>query len=293
MAKVLSVFDIFKYRTIWLLPFLLSLCVSCANGPSASNPTVADAEKFIAEAEKRYLAATIKDSRASWIQSNFITDDTEVIAAEAKDDLAKTIKELAEESRKFDGLNLPEDIARKIKLLKLAISLPAPSDPNERKELTETGVKMESLYGKGKYCPDGESGKCLSLGELETILADSRNPEELKKVWLGWHRISPPFRKDYARFVVLGNKGARELGFKDLGAMWRSNYDMEPDAFASEMERLRSTPTCARNCGKNMAMPSCRRPARFRLIFSGICGASNGATSTTSSNLRRARPPTT
>jgi peptidyl-dipeptidase A len=238
MSKVLSVFDIFKYRTIWLLPLLLSLCVSCANGPLASNSTVADAEKFIVEAEKRYLAATIKDSRASWIQSNFITDDTEIIAVEAKDELTKTIKELAEESKKFDGLNLPEDIARKIKLLKLAISLPAPSDPNERKELTETVVKMESIYGKGKYCPDGESGKCLSLGELETILADSRNPEELKKVWLGWHRISPPFRKDYARFVVLGNKGAREMGFKDLGAMWRSNYDMEPDAFASEMERL-------------------------------------------------------
>jgi peptidyl-dipeptidase A len=238
MTNVLSVFDNLKCRAVWLLPLLLSFCVSCENGPIASNPTVEDAQKFIAEAEKRYSAATIKDGRASWIQSNFITDDTEIIAAEAKDNLAKTIKELAEESRKFDGLNLPEDIARKIKLLKLAISLPAPSDPNERKELTETGVKMESLYGKGKYCPDGESGKCLSLGELETILSDSRNPEELKKAWLGWHRISPPFRKDYARFVALGNKGAQEMGFKDLGAMWRSNYDMEPAAFASEMERL-------------------------------------------------------
>ena len=28
------------------------------------------------------------------------------------------------------------------------------------------------------------------------------------------------------------------MGFKDTGAMWREKYDMEPDAFAAEMERL-------------------------------------------------------
>ena len=28
------------------------------------------------------------------------------------------------------------------------------------------------------------------------------------------------------------------MGFKDTGAMWRAKYDMEPDAFAAEMERL-------------------------------------------------------
>ncbi len=201
-------------------------------------PTVAAAEKFVAEAEKRALAISIKAGRASWVQSNFITDDTEAIAAEANDELLKTIKELAEEARKFDGLKLHEDVARKLKLLKLSLPLPAPGNPAEREELTKITVSMESDYGKGKYCPDGEKGKCLSLGDLETILAENRNPEELKKVWLGWHRVSPPYRQRYARFVELANKGAREMGFKDLGAMWRSNYDMEPGAFAAEMERL-------------------------------------------------------
>lgn len=238
MTNLFSFLDIINYRRIWLFPLLFSFCLSCSTGQSASNPTDTDPEKFMDEAEKLYLATSIKAGRASWIQSNFITDDTEKIAADASDELTKTIKELAERSKKFDGLTLPEDIARKIKLLKLAVPLPAPSDPQERKELTETVVKMESLYGKGKYCPDGETGKCLSLGELETILAGSRNPEELKKAWLGWHRISPQYRKDYARFVALGNKGAKEMGFKDMGAMWRSNYDMDPDAFAAEMERL-------------------------------------------------------
>ena len=65
-----------------------------------------------------------------------------------------------------------------------------------------------------------------------------------------------PMRQKYGRFVQLSNKGAKEMGFKDTGAMWRSNYDMTPEQFSAEMERLwdrlrrsifRCTPTCARN----------------------------------------------
>src|SRR5262249_24102986 len=57
-------------------------------------------------------------------------------------------------------------------------------------------------------------------------------------VWEGWHTISPPMRTDYVRFAELSNKGARALGFADTGAMWRSKYDMPPDAFAKELEPL-------------------------------------------------------
>jgi peptidyl-dipeptidase A len=43
---------------------------------------------------------------------------------------------------------------------------------------------------------------------------------------------------DYTRMVDIANEGARELGFDDVGAMWRSGYDMDPDAFAAETDRL-------------------------------------------------------
>jgi peptidyl-dipeptidase A len=232
-----------NFRLLHLAALATMFFATYRDGVIGQKPGVADAEKFIEKAEKQYLDATIKDSRASWVQSNFITDDTELIAAGARDNLIATVKELADESRKFDGMELPPDVARKIKLLKLAVPLPAPSTPAEREELTRIAVGMESAYGKFEYCPEqgaggGEAKKCLSLGDLETIIAESRNPEELKKAWLGWHKVSPQYRKDYARFVDLANKGAREMGFKDLGAMWRSNYDMGPAEFAAEMERL-------------------------------------------------------
>ena len=55
---------------------------------------------------------------------------------------------------------------------------------------------------------------------------------------MGWHKISVPMKDKYARFVQLSNKGAKELGFKDTGAMWRGNYDMTPEQFSAEVERL-------------------------------------------------------
>jgi peptidyl-dipeptidase A len=172
------------------------------------------------------------------VKSTYITDDTELIAADANESLIAATTELAEQSRKYENLDLSPEAKRKLKLLKLSLTLPAPKDPAERSELTKIAASMEGEYGKGKYCPDGDKGKCLSLPDLENIINNSRDPEELKKAWVGWHQIAIPIRKEYVRFVELSNKGAKEMGFKDTGAMWRSKYDMEPDAFAAEMERL-------------------------------------------------------
>ena len=203
-----------------------------------ARPSAADAEVFINEAEKKLFDLNVKYSRADWVKSTYITEDTEALSAEANEDVIAATTEYAEAARRFEGLQLSPDVARKIKLLKLSLTLPAPKDPKEREELTRIAASMEGDYGKGKYCPEPNSDKCLSIGDMEKILAESRDPEELKRIWLGWHKISPPFRKDYQRYVELANKGAREMGFKDVGAMWRTKYDMEPEAFAEEMERL-------------------------------------------------------
>jgi peptidyl-dipeptidase A len=212
-------------------------CTDNPNSPSGS-ATKDEAEKFLGDAEKRLLDLNIKAGRADWVKSTFITDDTELLSAEANDDLIAATTELAEQARRYENVDLSPEAKRKLKLLKLSLTLPAPKDPKERNELTKLAASMEGEYGKGKYCPDGENGKCLSLPDLEQIMGNSRDPEELKKAWVGWHQIAIPIRKEYVRFVELSNKGASEMGFKDTGAMWRSKYDMEPDAFAAEMERL-------------------------------------------------------
>ena len=207
---------------------------------SAGVPTVAEAEDFMKKVEVDLQDLGVRNNRAAWVQENFITDDTEVLSAQAQERVTAVTTKYALEARRFDHLQMPAELARKFKLLKLSLVAPAPNNDKDRAELTRIATSLDSDYGKGKYCkpqPDG-SQKCLSLNDLSRTLASSTNPEELLDAWVGWHKISPPMRERYARFVELSNAGARELGFKDTGAMWRSNYDMTPDEFSAEVERL-------------------------------------------------------
>lgn len=200
--------------------------------------TKAEAEKFVADAVALLTRLDVNSARNGWVYNNFITDDTEASVAQADEQRLSAAGELALKARRFKGLKLPEATARKLKLLQLSLML---SDTGERETYTRLAAGMSGAYGKGKYCPklaDGAAGKCMALGELEKVLAESDDPARLKEIWLGWHAVSPAYKKNYADYVALSNKGAREMGFADTGALWRSGYDMAPDAFAAEMERL-------------------------------------------------------
>ena len=81
---------------------------------------------------------------------------------------------------------------------------------------------MERKKGKGEYCTNGDEDDCMALGDLSRIMAESRDAKQLRDIWRGWRTVSPPMRDKFERFVELANKGAREMGFADVGAMWRS-----------------------------------------------------------------------
>jgi peptidyl-dipeptidase A len=203
--------------------------------------TPEEARKFIDDAEQKLLALNVDAGRADWIKDTYITDDTELVAARMDERAINAQVEYAKQSTRFDSLKLDPVTERKIKLLKVSLTLATPSDPKESEELTRIVSAMEGLYGKAKYCPGGASSgseTCKDLEDLSKIMAQSRDAKELLDTWTGWHAIARPMRKDFTRFVALSNKGAQQLGFKDTGAMWRSKYDMPPDAFAREMDRL-------------------------------------------------------
>ena len=211
--------------------------------PSA--PTIAEAEKFMADTEAVLMDLAIKAGRASWVQSTYITDDTESIAADANERYIEATTKIANEVKRFDGMKMPPVLARKFMLLKL--SLFSLSDPKDREAVTKLGSGLEGSYGKGKACvKEGkEAGQCLAISDVEKVLATSRDPEELKQVWTAWEEVGMSkdssgdnMRDRYTKFIALQNKGARELGYKDMGAMWRSNYDMTPEQFSAEVERI-------------------------------------------------------
>ena len=205
---------------------------------TAPPPTPEEAKKFLEEAEQRLFDLGLKASRASWIQENFITFDTMQAAADANEAANTLATKYAKEAHRFDKVQLAPVLARKRLLLELAAGFPAPDDPKAQKELADILSTLDGDYGKGTWCPDGDKKPCLDVTAIGKLMATNRNPEELKRAWIGWHAIGAPMRQRYARMVELGDQGARELGYSDVGALWRSNYDMPPDQFAKEMDRL-------------------------------------------------------
>ena len=203
-----------------------------------ARPTAEEAKKYIENVETELFSLGLKASRASWVEENFITEDTEKIAADANEVLNTASTKYAKEAHRFDGLQLEPELARKRLLLELAAGFPAPNDPKAQKELADILASLDGDYGKGKWCSEGEKGKCLDVTALEKRMAESRDAEDLKRAWVGWHAIGRTMRQRYARMVELGNAGARELGYTDVGALWRSNYDMPPNDFAKEEDRL-------------------------------------------------------
>jgi peptidyl-dipeptidase A len=199
-------------------------------------PTVSEAQEFMSKAEAQLADLSVKVNRAAWVQENFITDDTQALAADAIDQITALTTELVEQAKRFDGVSLPPDLARKFMLLKLGLTAPAPKDPALRREMTSIGVSLDADYGKGKYCR--KNGECFDITAIEKLMSTNRDPAELRDVWTGWHAIAPPMRPRYSRFVELSNQGAREMGYKDVGALWRAGYDMKPEEFSADLERL-------------------------------------------------------
>lgn len=196
-------------------------------------PTVA---AYAAEAESRLEAAALEGSKAAWVAQNFITEDTQYLTAKVNERNSLLSVELAQGAAEYDNLDLDPVVRRKLNLIKLGLTLPVPNNPQKAAELAKIGAELEAVYGSGQYTT--RAGKTMQLQEMEAVLANSRDPAELLEMWTGWRTVSPPMKSKYTRQVHIANEGARNLGYQNVGAMWRSGYDMEPEAFAAQVDEV-------------------------------------------------------
>jgi peptidyl-dipeptidase A len=219
---------------------LLLLACGCARQdvpPATATVAPENADEFVARVNKDLAALDTEVSAAGYTEATFITIDTQLLNARATDRYLAYLTQANAQAKRFDGQKLSPATARALLKLRLNVSAPAPDDATKRARLTQLESELEAKYGEGKYCPRGPSS-CKNLDQLANILASSRNYAELTEAWKGWHDVGTGMRADYSEFVSLANEGARELGFQDLGAMWRSNYDMTPAEFDAEAARL-------------------------------------------------------
>ena len=226
-----------------VLACTLVAAVGCrAQAPGAGETgDTGSVTEFLADANSRLLELVNEANEAGWVLGTYITVDTQAISARADEAYVSASTDYAKRAALFPAdAGTPEE-RRQLAVLKNTMTMAAPADPKKTTELTTISSRMAAAYGSGKYCPPGAEGaeNCLDVEAVTKIMAESRDPKRLREVWEGWHTVgSSGMKKDYARFVELSNEGAKEVGFADTGAMWRSRYDMAPDAFAKELDRL-------------------------------------------------------
>ena len=232
-----------------LLTVALSITlVSCGGTKGPTPPPKLDkpAPAFVAQVNEELTPIYREANAAGFTQATNITADTQFLNARATERMLEYYSRKAGEARVYDGQKLDDASARSLLLLKLGVSAPAPADAAKRTELATLGTELEAMYGEGKYCPPSSAGgannpkPCKNLDDLGDIIATSRNYDALTEAWQGWHDIAKPMRPKYQRFAELANEGARELGFADLGTLWRSRYDMPAADFEKEAARLYS-----------------------------------------------------
>ena len=213
------------------------ILASTAPALAQTASTAADADAFVAKAEKELGDFSLYNAQVAWINATYITDDTDAVAARVGAESTELSVRYATEAAKYQALpGLSYDTKRKLDILRGGLTLPAPTKPGAAQELNDIATKLSSIYGKGKGTLNGAP---INGSDIEEKMGTSRNPNELAEMWASWNdNVGKPMRADYAREVEIANQGAKELGYADVGAMWRSQYDMPADDFAKLVDKL-------------------------------------------------------
>ncbi|MDB5456380.1 MAG: Peptidyl-dipeptidase [Caulobacter sp.] len=208
--------------------------LAAAQTPTAA-PTPAEAKAFVDAAEAELMRVGEYAARVAWVQATYITDDTNWLNAKAGAEANALSVKYAKQAARFDHTTVDPVTRRKLYLLKQAIVLPAPERAGAAQALADIQARLGTQYSTGKVVIDGET---LTLDDLDDRLRKERDPAKIKAMWEAWHAVAKPMAADYPKLVALANEGSAELGYKDTGALWRSWYDMEPDAFAAKTDKL-------------------------------------------------------
>ena len=200
--------------------------------------TPAGAAAFVAETEAELEELWTLENRAGWVNETNITEDTDALVSWVGGMATEKRVEFALKAARYaevDGLD--SDVERKLTLLRTEITTPAPTTPGAADEAARLKTALGSAYSTGSGTLNGET---LKGNELEVQMGNlDLGPEDYAEMWSTWHTTTgAPMKDNYRQLVELMNAGAQELGFADFGAMQRSKYDMDPDAFAAETERL-------------------------------------------------------
>lgn len=110
-------------------------------------------------------------------------------------------------------------------------------------QLVRTITSMTRTYNTAKICPySNQNCNITSDGlalepNITTIMAQSKDYDELAYTWKAWHDSTGKLMRDnYKRYVPLMNQAGKENGLNDAKQMWQARY--EQTNFEDKIDQL-------------------------------------------------------
>ncbi|XP_071562887.1 angiotensin-converting enzyme-like [Temnothorax nylanderi] len=215
---------------------------------SSENPQTAEdllnnAQQLLKNINARYAEWSNKQSITSWNYASNMTDENLAEKLRVSAEAANASKQIAQEVNAFPWRELDdESIKRQFKKLGILGTAALPEDSYKEFEMTIS--KMENIYSTAKICDYKDKNKCdLALEpEITEKLMCSRDPEELKHIWIEWRKASGEKVKSlFPQYVELANTAARLNNFSDYAEYWMKDYEAAdfPEQIENQWQQLK------------------------------------------------------
>ena len=223
---------------------------ACGDKPAAEpasavgpDPATVEAKAYVGQADAELRRLWRAQQEAMWTYETDITAEHEALVVQADEAvMAWMTDNIPRAHTHLAAPGLTDAERRQLELLRRGTTLPAPADATKRGRLATVAAKMTGMYGAGKHCADpADERTCLDLEQLSKNLAEAARAKDWDaqlSAWQDWRTATRTIQPLYGEFVTLGNEGAKDIGFSDLGELWRSGYDMTPAEAEAETERL-------------------------------------------------------
>ena len=196
------------------------------------------ATEFLSRVDKLYAEWNNKQTLADWEYASNLTPGNLAKKLNVSSEAARVTKSIWKEVNEFPWRDIKdENIRRQFSKLSVLGTAALPEDLFQ--EYEKIISDMENIYATAKICDYKDRSKCnLALEpELTEILMKSRDPEELKYIWVQWRKATGEKMKSlYKRYVELSNMAATLNNFTDNAAYWMKDY--EADDFPEQIDAL-------------------------------------------------------
>jgi peptidyl-dipeptidase A len=201
-----------------------------------SSYTEKDVKEFLEHSGSEARKLLTDYALAGWTGVIYVTPDTQATTKLLWDRAAAQDKAAAQEVRKFDDVEMNSSLKRQVNILKLSAMEAIPLDKHNADKLS--GFSGELITAASNTLNCGDNSNCRNTTIINSLMAKSDDYHELLKLWSEASEQYKPMNEIYKSRVNLANEGARDVGYSDVGALWRSYYDMPEQEFETELDKV-------------------------------------------------------